>query len=56
MQQKLFYTAYDIAEILDICYAKALDWIKLSGVKYVRIGRTYRVSVDEFRKYLGITD
>lgn len=55
MQKKSFYTAYDIAEIFDICYAKALEWIKFSGVKYVCIGRKYRVNITEFQKHVGIT-
>lgn len=46
-----YYTAYDIADIFGICYAKALDWIKYSGVPYVRIGRTYHVRISTFNSF-----
>lgn len=51
-----FYNPHEIAEMLGICYAKALEWIKFSGVKYIRIGRTYHVSIEEFKKYTGILE
>ena len=50
--QKQFYTAYDIAKIMGICYAKALAFIKYSGIEYVRINRTYLVSIDNFRSFI----
>ncbi len=34
----------EISDYLGICYAKTLDFIKYSGIKYIRIGRTYYVS------------
>ena len=48
---KKFYSIYEIADILGICYAKALEWVKYSGVQYVKVGRTYHVSIQAFNKF-----
>ena len=49
---KEFYTPKDIAELLGIGYATALQWIKYdSGIPYIKVGRTYRVKVDVFDKF-----
>lgn len=45
-------TAADIAKILKISYHSALDFIKYSGVDYIKIGNQYRVSEDKFRAFL----
>lgn len=34
----------EISDYLGIRYAKTLDFIKYSGIKYIRIGRIYYVS------------
>ena len=51
-QEKEFYNTYDVSEILGICYAKALEWIKHSGVAYIKIGKTYHVSIKAFNKFI----
>ena len=50
-QEKEFYNVYDVAAILGICYAKALEWIKHSGIAYIKIGKTYHVSIKAFNKF-----
>lgn len=47
-----FLSAYDIAHILDICYQKALDFIKFSGIAYLKIGRTYKVEEKTFYNFV----
>ena len=47
-----YLTAYDIAEMLGVSYEKALDFIKYSGVKHLKIGRQYRVSEDALNIFL----
>lgn len=49
----IFLTAYDIAEMLGISYHKALDFIKYSGVDYIKIGSVYRVSKDKFKAFVS---
>lgn len=46
-------TAYEIAKILKISYHGALDFIRHSGVDYIRIGNQYRVSADKFRAFIA---
>ena len=45
-------TAADIAKILKISYHSALDFIKYSGVDYIKIGNQYRVSEEKFRTFI----
>lgn len=45
-------TAQDIAKILKISYHKALDFIRYSGVDYIKIGNQYRVSEDKFKAFV----
>lgn len=45
-------TPNDIAEVLQISYEKALDFIKYSGVKFTKIGRQYRVSEASLNAFL----
>lgn len=51
--ETIYLTAYEISEILKISYEKALDFIKYSGIPYVKIGRQYRVSEKAFYNYLN---
>jgi excisionase family DNA binding protein len=46
-------TATDIAKILKISYHSALDFIKYSGIDYIKIGNQYRVSEEKFRTYIA---
>lgn len=46
-------TAADISRILKISYHSALDFIKYSGIDYIKIGNQYRVSEDKFRAFLA---
>lgn len=45
-------TPYDIAELLQISYEKALAFIKYSGVKHIQLGRQYRVSEKALAAFL----
>ena len=45
-------TPREIAEILQISYPYALEFIKHSGISYIRIGKQYRVSLKAFQKFL----
>ena len=47
-----YLTVTDIAEYLKLSYEKALFFIKYSGVKYVKIGRVYRVNSADLEKFL----
>ena len=38
--------------MLGMCYQKTLDFIKYSGIQYVKIGRIYRVRSDVFEKFV----
>ncbi len=49
---KKFLTPYDIADMMNVCYQKALAFIKYSGIKYVKIGRTYRVDESVLIEFL----
>ncbi len=46
-------TAADISRILKISYHSALDFIKYSGIDYIKIGNQYRVSEEKFRAFLS---
>ena len=45
-------TAQEIAKILKISYHKALDFIRYSGVDYLKIGNQYRVSEEKFKAFV----
>ena len=47
-----YLSAQEIAQILKVSYDKALDFIKYSGVAYVKIGRQYRVSAKALEQFL----
>lgn len=51
-KSKLFYTAYEVANLLEVSYQTALSWIKNSGVKYTKVGRSYRVNIDSFNRII----
>lgn len=46
-------TPYDIAELMQMSYDTALDFIKTSGIAYIRIGRQYRVSENAFQTFVS---
>ena len=46
-------TAADISKILRISYHSALDFIKFSGIDYLKIGNQYRVSEEKFREFIA---
>lgn len=46
-------TAKDIAEYLDVGYAKALRLLKYGGIPNIRLGNTFRVSKQVFEKWLN---
>lgn len=47
-----FLTAKDISKILNICYQKALAFIKYSGIDYIKIGQAYRVEEQTFYNFV----
>lgn len=51
MQKML--TPKEIAKVLGVCYPKALDFIRYSGIDYVRIGNQYRVTEDKLEAFLA---
>lgn len=53
--EKIFYNARDISRLMGICYAKALAFIKYSGITYVRINRTYFVEKSVFDEFVSET-
>lgn len=49
-------TAHDIAELLHITYPTALSFIKFSGVRYLKVGKSYRVLDSDLMEFLQTTD
>lgn len=45
-------TPQEVAELLKISYENALNLIKHSGIKYVKIGRQYRVDEETLITFL----
>lgn len=45
-------TAKEVAAILKISYDNALEFIKHSGIDYIKVGRQYRVSEEKLTVYL----
>lgn len=41
-----------ISDYIGMCYAKTLDFIKYSGIKYIKIGRTYFIEKETLDKFL----
>lgn len=52
---KQFYNARDVSQVMGICYAKALAFIKYSGITYIRINRTYLVEKSVFNNFVSET-
>lgn len=48
-----YLTPHEIADLLRLSYDKALDFIKYSGVRYVRLGRQYRVDKKDLMTFLS---
>lgn len=46
-------TAAEVAANLQVSYDTALDFIKYSGIDYVKIGRQYRVSEKKMQAFLS---
>lgn len=46
-------SARDISKVLDIGYVKALKVIRYGGMNYLQLGREYRVSRDNFIRWLN---
>lgn len=46
-------TPKEIASILGISYPKALDFIRFSGIDYIKIGNQYRVAEDKLEAFLA---
>lgn len=51
-----YLTPREIADLLQISYDNALGFIKYSGVKYVRLGRQYRVEERDLINFLAQND
>ena len=45
-------TPKEVAEIMKIPYEAALKFIRYSGIDYIKVGRTYRVSEDKLNAFL----
>lgn len=45
-------TPKEVASILKISYDSALEFIKHSGIDYLKVGRQYRVNKDKLLAYL----
>ena len=50
------FSPQEIAKILKISYEKALDFVKYSGIPYVKIGRVYRVTKDNFEAFMNSSE
>lgn len=46
-----FLTPKDISNLLKISYTKSLDFIKYSGIVYLKLGNQYRVRKDVFDNF-----
>ena len=53
MSNQQFYTPAEIATILKISYEGSLSFIRNSGIKYIKVGRQYRVSERDFNEYIS---
>jgi hypothetical protein len=49
-------TAQELSQFLKFGYAKTLSFIKFSGVKYKRIGNSYRVTKQDLVAFLARKD
>ncbi|MFN2363167.1 MAG: helix-turn-helix domain-containing protein [Halarsenatibacteraceae bacterium] len=46
------YTAKEVADILKISYRKVLDLIKKGELEAKRVGKAYRITDNQIKKYL----
>lgn len=46
-------TPHEISEILQISYPTALEFVKRSGIDYIKIGNQYRVCEDKFYAFIN---
>lgn len=46
-------TPREVAAVLKVSYDTALDFIKYSGIKYIQIGRQYRVEERTLNAFLA---
>ena len=46
-------TPYDVAKLMQVSYDTALEFIKNSGITYIRIGRQYRVAETVFEAFVS---
>ena len=46
-------TPHEIAGILQVSYPTALEFIKHSGIDYIKIGNQYRISEGKFYKFIN---
>ncbi len=53
MSQPKLLTPHEIADILKVSYPTALDFVKYSGIDYIRVGNQYRVVEDKFYAFLN---
>lgn len=48
-----FLTPKEVARLLKISYVRTLDFIKYSGIQYIKIGNQYRVTQMAFDKFMN---
>ena len=48
-------TPNDIAELMQVSYETALNFIKASGIPYIMVGHQYRVSDTAFENFVSAT-
>lgn len=53
MPQPKLLTPHEIADILKVSYPTALDFVKYSGIDYIRVGNQYRVVEEKFYTFLN---
>ncbi|MFW6026734.1 MAG: helix-turn-helix domain-containing protein [Candidatus Woesearchaeota archaeon] len=50
------YTAEEVANILKISYRKVLDLIKKEELEAKKVGKAYRITSNQLKKYLEGSD
>lgn len=48
-----YLTPHEVASILKLSYDSTLNFIRNSGIPYIKVGRQYRVSQDALTAFLG---
>ena len=46
-------TPHEIGILLKVSYHKALDFVKYSGIDYIKVGGQYRVVADKFYAFIN---